>query len=53
MSLLYSKMSLNRAGPDFGVEALSRGACVQDVAITDCHRRNAASRHVGGREPAR
>jgi hypothetical protein len=35
------------------VLALSRGACVQDAAITDCHRRNAAIRHVGGRGPAR
>jgi hypothetical protein len=48
MSLLYSKMSLNRAGPDFGVVALSRGACVQDAAITDCHRQNTAIRHSAG-----
>jgi hypothetical protein len=53
MSLLCSLTLLNLAALDFGIVALSRGACVQDAEIADCHRGNAAIRHVCGREPAR
>jgi hypothetical protein len=51
---VLSKAGILDATPDTDRRGEQQGhlLCVA-AAITDCHRRNAAIRHVGGREPAR